>query len=177
MPGLFGGRYGIVTEFGRSLLAKHGTILARVEYAKTAGGRPIAVTHAGAQVATRTVFVPSAWPIRVAALDPWGRPKEGDPVVQDVAGPCCFAGDIVAEARPLPLLEQGDLVALLDTGAYYFSNHFSYNALPRPAVHGFADAADGTVRFATVREPQTLAELTAESGGAHAGSLVALGGS
>ena len=51
--------------------------LARVEYAKSAGGRPIAVTHAGAQVATRTVFVPDAWPLRVAAYDAEGRPKAG----------------------------------------------------------------------------------------------------
>ncbi|GAA3060151.1 hypothetical protein GCM10020000_48900 [Streptomyces olivoverticillatus] len=39
-PGLFDGRYGLVTEFGRSLLAKSGMVLARVEYAKTAGGPP-----------------------------------------------------------------------------------------------------------------------------------------
>ncbi len=58
VPGLFDGRYGLVTEFGRSLLAKHGTVVARVEYAKRAGGRPVAVTHAGVQVATRTVYAP-----------------------------------------------------------------------------------------------------------------------
>ncbi|WP_241779535.1 diaminopimelate decarboxylase [Streptomyces natalensis] len=165
VPRLMSGRYGLVTEFGRSLLAKHGTIVARVEYAKSAGGRPIAVTHAGAQVATRTVFAPDSWPVRVAAYDAHGLPKTGAPVAQDVAGPCCFAGDLVAENRPLPLLGSGDHVALLDTGAYYFSTHFAYNSLPRPGIHGYVAAPDGTVRFATVRAPQTLAELTAESGG------------
>ncbi|SEE91912.1 diaminopimelate decarboxylase [Streptomyces sp. 2112.3] len=175
VPGLLSGRYGLVTEFGRSLLAKHGTVLARVEYAKSAGGRPIAVTHAGAQVATRTVFVPEAWPIRVAAYDAGGRPKTDAPVAQDIAGPCCFAGDLVAENRPLPRLEAGDHAALLDTGAYYFSTHFAYNSLPRPGIYGYAADADGGVRFATVRTPQTLEELTAESGGAHAKSLGELG--
>ncbi|WP_329132598.1 diaminopimelate decarboxylase [Streptomyces sp. NBC_01476] len=164
IPGLFDGRYGLVTEFGRSLLAKNGSVLARVEYAKSAGGRPIAVTHAGAQVATRTVFVPDAWPLRVLALDEKGRPKDGDPVVQDVAGPCCFAGDLVAKGRPLPLLAAGDHVALLDTGAYYFSNHFAYNSLPRPAVWGYAVHADGKVAFSPVRTAQTEAELLTESG-------------
>ncbi|TSB15278.1 diaminopimelate decarboxylase [Streptomyces benahoarensis] len=171
VPGLFRGRYGLVTEFGRSLLAKHGTVVARVEYAKSAGGRPIAVTHAGAQVATRTVFVPDAWPLRVAAYDARGLPKEGPPVAQDVAGPCCFAGDLVAENRPLPLLESGDHAALLDTGAYYFSTHFAYNSLPRPGVYGYTADPSGEVRFATVRTPQTLEELTAESGGAHGEEL------
>ncbi|MFE0190793.1 diaminopimelate decarboxylase [Streptomyces sp. NPDC059008] len=175
VPGLLSGRYGLVTEFGRSLLAKHGTVLARVEYAKSAGGRPIAVTHAGAQVATRTVFVPEAWPLRVAAYDAAGRPKTGEPVAQDIAGPCCFAGDLVAENRPLPLLESGDHAALLDTGAYYFSTHFAYNSLPRPGIYGYAAAPGGTVRFATIRTPQTLAELTAESGGGHTEALRDLG--
>jgi diaminopimelate decarboxylase len=164
VPGLFDGRYGIVTEFGRSLLAKNGTVLARVEYAKSAGGRPIAVTHAGAQVATRTVFVPESWPIRVLALDAEGAEKSGERVVQDVAGPCCFAGDLVATGRPLPLLAAGDHVALLDTGAYYFSNHFAYNSLPRPAVYGYSVGADGTVEFSPVRAAQTQEELLAESG-------------
>ncbi|WP_438487631.1 diaminopimelate decarboxylase [Streptomyces sp. S186] len=171
VPGLFSGRYGLVTEFGRSLLAKHGMVLARVEYAKWAGGRPIALTHAGAQVATRTVFAPASWPIRVAAYDTAGRPKTGAPVPQDIAGPCCFAGDLVAENRPLPLLESGDHVALLDTGAYYFSTHFAYNSLPRPGVYGYAPGADGTFAFATIRTPQTLEELTAESGAEHADAL------
>ncbi|MFE0176557.1 diaminopimelate decarboxylase [Streptomyces sp. NPDC059002] len=164
VPGLLDGRYGLVTEFGRSLLAKHGTILARVEYAKKAGGRPVAVTHAGVQVATRTVYAPASWPLRIAAYDPKGLPKSGPAVGQDVAGPACFAGDLLAENRPLPLLEQGDHVAALDTGAYYFAHHYAYNSLARPGIHGFSAGADD-VRFAVVREPQTIDEIVAEAGG------------
>ncbi|MFI1471376.1 diaminopimelate decarboxylase [Streptomyces wuyuanensis] len=164
VPGLFDGRYGLVTEFGRSLLAKHGTVLARVEYTKTTGGRPIAVTHAGVQVATRTVHDPASWPLRIVAYDAKGAPKAGADVVQDVAGPACFAGDLLAEARALPLLEPGDVIAALDTGAYYFSSHYAYNSLARPGVHGFR-ADPGGVRFSTVRTPQTVAGIVAESGG------------
>ncbi|MFI9203376.1 diaminopimelate decarboxylase [Streptomyces sp. NPDC053048] len=184
VPGLFDGRYGLVTEFGRSLLAKSGLILARVEYTKSAGGRRIAVAHAGAQVAVRTVFAPESWPLRVAVFDGRGLPKRAEPVPQDVAGPCCFAGDLVAVDRLLPRIDAGDHVALLDTGAYYFSNHYAYNTLPRPGVYGFAvdEQDDGTdadapgVRFATVRPPQPLEELVAESGGgaSGAGALSAL---
>ncbi|MFD9460478.1 diaminopimelate decarboxylase [Streptomyces sp. NPDC060027] len=176
VPGLFDGRYGLVTEFGRSLLAKHGTVLARVEYAKSAGGRAVAVTHAGVQVATRTVYAPEAWPLRIAAYDAKGRPRTGPDVVQDVAGPACFAGDLLAKGRALPLLEQGDHVAALDTGAYCFAHHYAYNSLARPGIYGFAPAGDGAdgVRFAVVREPQTLDEIVAESGGAHGPSLTAL---
>ncbi|MFJ8649022.1 diaminopimelate decarboxylase [Streptomyces sp. NPDC093546] len=172
VPGLFDGRYGLVTEFGRSLLAKHGTVLARVEYAKTSGSRPIAVTHAGVQVATRTVYDPVSWPLRIAAYDAEGLPRTGPAVDQDVAGPACFAGDLLAVARPLPLLRPGDVVAALDTGAYYFAHHYAYNSLPRPGVYGYTADGDGTVRFATVRPPQTVAEIVAEAGGGHPDALV-----
>ncbi|GLX54423.1 diaminopimelate decarboxylase [Streptomyces hygroscopicus subsp. hygroscopicus] len=174
VPGLRAGRYGLVTEFGRSLLAKHGTVVARVEYAKRSGGRRIAVTHAGVQVATRTVYAPGAWPLRIAAYDGEGRPKPGPEVVQDVAGPACFSGDLLAEGRALPALEQGDYAAALDTGAYYFAHHYAYNSLARPGIHGFGPDGAGGVAFATVREPQTVAEVVAESGGAHASALTAL---
>ncbi|MEU3449962.1 diaminopimelate decarboxylase [Streptomyces thermolilacinus] len=173
VPGLFDGRYGLVTEFGRSLLARHGTVLARVEYTKTSGSRPIAVTHAGVQVATRTVYAPASWPLRIAAYDAKGLPKEGPAVDQDVAGPACFAGDLLAVARPLPRLEPGDVVAALDTGAYYFAHHYAYNSLPRPAVYGYTVRPDGAVRFAAVRPPQRVAEIVAESGGELRDTLVA----
>ncbi|OKJ73184.1 diaminopimelate decarboxylase [Streptomyces sp. CB02460] len=179
VPGLFDGRYELVTEFGRSLLAKNGFIGALVEYTKDAGGRRIALTHAGAQTATRTVFMPDAWPLRVGAFDAEGRPKDGPVVVQDIAGPCCFAGDVVAHARELPELRAGDFVVLYDTGAYYFSTPWSYNSLPRPAVYGYGLAAtsgreEPVVRFAPVRDAQSLDSVSAESGLAHADALLNL---
>ncbi|MET8699612.1 diaminopimelate decarboxylase [Kitasatospora sp. NPDC004723] len=159
-PALFDGRYRLATEFGRSLLAKNGFTAAYVEYTKESGGRRIAVTHAGAQVATRTVFMPDAWPLRITAHHPSGAAKDGgDPVPQDVAGPCCFAGDLLARNRPLPPLEPGDLVALLDTGAYYATTHFQYNSLPEPAVHGFTVDAGGAVHFEPLRRAQPIEEL------------------
>ncbi|MGW1869569.1 diaminopimelate decarboxylase [Streptomyces mauvecolor] len=171
VPGLFDGRYGLVTEFGRSLLAKHGLVLARVEYAKSSGGRPIAVTHAGVQIAARTVYAPASWPLRIEAYDAKGRPKQGPAVAQDIAGPACFAGDLLAENRPLPLLDQGDYTGVLDTGAYYFAHHYSYNSLARPGIYGFTATADG-VEFATVRSPQSIADLVEEAGGGHADALL-----
>ncbi|MDQ0694329.1 diaminopimelate decarboxylase [Streptomyces sp. W4I9-2] len=179
-PGLFSGRYSLVTEFGRSLLAKNGFIGARVEYTKDAGGRRIALTHAGAQTATRTVLMPDAWPLRIGAFGPDGTPKTGPSLAQDIAGPCCFAGDVVAYGRELPELAEDDVVVLYDTGAYYFSTPWAYNSLPRPAVYGFRAVArpedgsghGGPVTFATVRDAQSLDDIAAESGLAHADALI-----
>ncbi|MFG2802509.1 type III PLP-dependent enzyme domain-containing protein [Streptomyces pseudovenezuelae] len=163
-PALFTGAYRIVTEFGRSLLAKNGFTAACVEYTKVSGGRPIAITHAGAQVATRTVFMPAAWPLRLTAHSPDGTLKQGEPVPQDIAGPCCFAGDLLAEARPLPRLAPGDIVALLDTGAYYSSTPFHYNSLPDPAVHGVRVDPDGHVHFRPLRQAETIRDVLARTG-------------
>ncbi|GGV05097.1 diaminopimelate decarboxylase [Kitasatospora herbaricolor] len=164
-PALFSGEFQLVTEFGRSVLAKSGFTAGYVEYTKNSGGRAIAITSAGVQVATRTVFAPEAWPLRISTHDATGAEKHGEPVEQDIAGPACFAGDLVARARPLPLLEPGDIVALLDTGAYYASTPFNYNSLLEPAVHGARVAADGTVRFSLLRRAQTVEELLARTGG------------
>ncbi|MCX5013582.1 diaminopimelate decarboxylase [Streptomyces sp. NBC_00555] len=166
VPGLFDGSYGLVTEFGRSLLGKHGLVVARVEYTKTTGSRPIALTHAGVQLATRTVYAPAAWPLRILPYDAKGTPKDGDPVAQDIAGPACFAGDLLATARELPLLAPGDLIGVPDTGAYFFTAHYGYNSLPRPPIHGFTVTPEGGVRFALARPAQSLAEIVAEAGGA-----------
>ncbi|MEE1929675.1 diaminopimelate decarboxylase [Streptomyces sp. TRM 70351] len=154
VPALFSGAYEIVTEFGRSVMAKNGFTAAYVEYTKTVGGRPVAITHAGAQVATRTVFAPDAWPVRIEAHDRRGRAKSSRPVPQDVAGPCCFAGDLLARGRTLPLLEPEDIVVVPDTGAYYFSTPFHYNSLPEPAVHGARTDAHGQVAFRLLRPAQ-----------------------
>ncbi|MEU4877688.1 diaminopimelate decarboxylase [Streptomyces sp. NPDC021608] len=165
VPRLFGGAYRIVTEFGRSLLAKNGFTAALVEYTKTSGGRRVAITHAGAQVAARTVFMPSAWPLRITAHGPDGGPRTGEPVPQDIAGPCCFAGDLLASARPLPPLAPGDIVALLDTGAYYSSTPFHYNSLPDPAVHGVRVGPGGEIVFEPLRRAETLDDVLARTGG------------
>lgn len=162
-PRLFSGDYALVTEFGRSILAKHGFIAAYVEYTKQVGGRDVAITHAGAQIATRTVFMPEAWPLRIEGFTHSGHAKSmGHTVVQDVAGPCCFAGDLVARGRELPPLTPGDIVALLDTGAYYASNPFAYNSLPVPGVYGVSmigDSADTVPEFSIVRKAQMETEL------------------
>jgi diaminopimelate decarboxylase len=163
-PELFGGELKVVTEYGRSVMAKNGFIASRVEYTKSTGGRAIALTHAGAQVAARTVFAPKSWPLRVLAYDRNGLPSTADLEVQDVAGPCCFAGDLMARERKLPKLATEDVVVVPDTGAYYFSSPFQYNSLPMPPVFGFEVTEAEAVRFHVLRAAESLDEVVARSG-------------
>ena len=150
-PLLFNGEFTVKTEFGRSILAKHGFIASFVEYTKDAGDRRIAISRAGAQVATRTIFMPAAWPLRVEVLDPTAAPRDPERTQQhDVAGPCCFSGDVVAHRIQLPRVEQGDILVFPDTGAYYPSNPFSYNSLAQPGVYGVT----GHETFTVLRAPR-----------------------
>jgi diaminopimelate decarboxylase len=159
VPQLFQGHFRVKTEFGRAIMAKNGCILSRVEYTKTSGGRHIANTHAGAQIATRTIFMPESWPLRITAFDANGAPKSGNSIEQDIAGPCCFAGDVVAHRRHLPKLESGDQIMLHDTGAYYFSNPFYYNTLPSPAVYGYLLNNKGEIELEVYRAQQSIDDV------------------
>ena len=51
----------------------------------------------------------------------------------DIIGRSCY-GDRLMPTVPVPLVEVGDLLALLDTGAYQEVSMSNFNALPRPAT-------------------------------------------
>ena len=158
IPLLFTGKYQVKTEFGRAVAAKNGFILTRVEYTKQSGNRHIAITHAGAQIITRTAFLPHSWPIRVSGFKPDGAVRTQNPVVSDVAGPCCFAADLITKETTIPKLEQNDYVMIHDTGAYYFSNHFDYNSLPRVAVYA-AKQQSQSIALSLIRKAENLDDV------------------
>ena len=182
VPDLFSGDFEVVTEFGRGIMAKPGDIVTKVEYTKDVGHRRFAIGHAGAQTATRTAFAPEHWPLRVSAYGPDGTPLTNPARLQDIAGPCCFTGDMIGRSYDLPELSPGDLVCVHDTGAYYYSTPFAYNALPRIPVYAYrvtgaeqadvppewrepgAGGAQPQVRFTQVRKQQSVEELLVEAG-------------
>lgn len=53
--------------------------------------------------------------------------------VYDVVGPICESGDVFARDRRLPTIEEGDLLAILNAGAYGFAMSSQYNSRPRAA--------------------------------------------
>lgn len=161
VPLIFTKKYQIKTEFGRAIVAKNGMIITRVEYTKNSGGRHIATTHAGAQVLTRTAFLPKSWPLRVTGYLPSGEKRTVDNselVTTDVAGPCCFAGDLICVNQLLPKLAVNDYVMVHDTGGYYFSNHFDYNSLPRVAVYAVS-GTDDALQIECIRKADTVEDV------------------
>lgn len=148
----------IVTEFGRALSAKAGWAVSRVEYTKQSGGRHIAVIHLGADFLVRTAYVPEIWVHRVTVHASDGSPKAGPAVCQDVAGPLCFSGDLVARERMLPLAEPGDFVVIHDAGAYTLSMWSRYNNRQAPAVYAY-EMAEGGVTMQLLKPAETVDDV------------------
>ena len=66
-----------------------------------------------------------------------------------VAGKYCESGDILSQNQVLPATKPGDVLAMLDTGAYGYSMASNYNRNPRPAV---VFAEKGTAQVVIKRE-------------------------
>ena len=71
-----------------------------------------------------------------------------------IAGKCCESGDIIAEDCMLPEINEGDLLAVLSTGAYNYSMSSNYNRNLIPPV---IMVKDGEARYAV--KPQTYEDL------------------
>src|SRR5699024_7961149 len=97
-------------------------------------------------------------------------PKTAEAVPTDIAGPACFSGDLLARDRMLPRLDAGDLVAVPETGAYYFSNPFSYNLLPAVPVYGYRTGPDGAIDWTLIRRGQSLDRVLSETGASDSGA-------
>jgi len=123
--GDFAGR--LLIEPGRFLVAQAGALVARVLYVKRNGKKTFVITDAAMNDLIRPALY-QAWHEIVPV-----RPRAGKSRVVDVVGPVCETGDFFARDRKLAPVEPGDLVALLDAGAYGMAQSSNYNTRPRPA--------------------------------------------
>jgi len=138
VPELFSGKYKVITEFGRSMCLKAGTSLTRVEHVKhwVEESNPILLTHLGTNQFPREAYVPHIWRHRYSLYDAMGTKKTGSPIMVDVAGPLCFQGDYQAKDVELPAPEDGDILAIHDTGAYTMSMYCRFNSIRASPVYG-----------------------------------------
>jgi diaminopimelate decarboxylase len=127
----------LVTEIGRSLHAGCGWALSRIEAVKETDGVPTLIVHLGADFLMRRVYRSAEWDHEFVVLDPQGRPKEGPTTPTRIAGPLCFAGDLLARRRPLPKAERGDLLWIRDCGAYTLSMWSRHCSRGLPPTWGY----------------------------------------
>jgi diaminopimelate decarboxylase len=74
----------------------------------------------------------------------------------DIVGPVCETGDFFARDRKLQPVEAGDLLALLDAGAYGMSISSNYNSRPRAA-----EVLVDEKKHRLIRRRETVADLVA----------------
>jgi len=154
---LFSGDYRIITEYGRYIYANAGWVASRVEYVKREPGYNIIITHVGADLFLRKCYNPSDWHHHITVTDKHGRVKSGiDPTTYTVAGPLCFAGDVLATDLELPVVEEGDFLILHDAGAYTLSMWSRYNSRQIPVVIGYRETTDD---FEVLRHRETLGDV------------------
>jgi diaminopimelate decarboxylase len=112
-------------EPGRSLVADSTVLLTRVNSTKSAHKR-FANVDAGFNLLIRPAMYDAYHEVIVAN-------KADDPLTTEytVTGPICETGDILAADRKLPQIAAGDIIAVLDTGAYGFAMSSQYNCRPR----------------------------------------------
>ena len=109
----------VLVEPGRFLVGPAGAYVTRVVDVKRVRGRAIAIVDGGINHLLRPVLVGQSQRIRrLGAGQGLGQPT-GAPVT--IAGPLCTGLDILARDLPIGLPEVGELVAVLDAGAYGFT--------------------------------------------------------
>jgi diaminopimelate decarboxylase len=117
----------LVLEPGRALVGAAGLLLTRVVDVKEYPGGPrFAILDAGMTELLRPALYNAFH--RIVAV----APRAGDPRPYEVVGPLCESSDIFGRDRLLPPLEPGDLLAVLDTGAYGAAMASTYNRRPLP---------------------------------------------
>jgi diaminopimelate decarboxylase len=113
----------IIMEPGRVIAATAGILVAKVEYVKRGAGRDFLVLDAGMNDLIRPALYDAHHEI-VAVRD--GAKDR----VYDVVGPVCESGDRFGRERRLPEMKSGDLVAVLNAGAYGAALSSQYNSRP-----------------------------------------------
>ncbi len=118
----------LLIEPGRFIVGQAGALVSRVLYTKRNGAKTFVITDA----AMNDLIRPALYQAHHEIV-PVTQAVDGAAEVVDVVGPVCESGDFFAHDRSLPVLKQGDLVALLDAGAYGMSQSSNYNTRVRPA--------------------------------------------
>jgi diaminopimelate decarboxylase len=166
----------ILVEPGRFLVGNAGVLLTRVRYVKQTGSKRFAIVDAGMNDLIRPALyqsyheiVPVEDPrmrmrtitstrLRRASARQASRSKSKNKTEKiDIVGPVCESGDFFALCREMPELHEGDLLAIMSTGAYGFAMASNYNSRPLSA-----EALIRGDQLALIRKRQAWDDLVRE---------------
>ena len=142
----------LIVEPGRWIVGPAGVLVARVVDVKRQDvDRYFVVLDAGMSEFMRPALYKAFHQIRPLS------PGLGGLVTCDIVGPICETSDVMGIGRTMPLPEVGDLLAVLDTGAYGATMASNYNRHPLPAEVVVEEG-----RWRVVRRRQTVDDLLAQ---------------
>jgi diaminopimelate decarboxylase len=111
----------IILEPGRSITGAAGVLIAKVEYLKLTDHKNFAIINAGMNDLMRPALYDSWHAVKEI------RKSESDTKLYEIVGPVCESADVLAKERELNI-SQGDLIAIMDTGAYGSAMSSNYNS-------------------------------------------------
>jgi diaminopimelate decarboxylase len=120
----------LLLEPGRAIVGPAGVLITSVLYRKQNDGKRFLVVDAAMNDLIRPALYGAYHEIvLVVQSNDLSATRE----TVDVVGPVCESGDFFARDREMPRTEEGDLLAILDAGAYGMVLASNYNTRPRPA--------------------------------------------
>jgi diaminopimelate decarboxylase len=141
----------LLLEPGRSIIAPAGILLTRIVYKKANEGKRFFIVDAAMNDLIRPALYGAYHEIVPVIQQP---DADETNEIADIVGPVCETGDFFARDREMSNVAEGELLAILDAGAYGMVLTSNYNTRPRPAevlVHG--KSAD------VIRRRETLSDL------------------
>lgn len=134
----FSGRF--IIEPGRYVSAESGLLLGLAHAVKNNGPTRYVGTDLGFAVLARPIMYDSFHDVEIypGSGNAYGREEERTPrsrpeMLQTLVGNICESGDVLAKDRLLPEIQEGDIIGVLDAGAYGHVMSSNYNQRLRPA--------------------------------------------
>ncbi len=131
----------LLLEPGRSIVGPAGILLTTVVYKKANDGKRFLIVDAAMNDLIRPALYGAQHEIVPVTRDAQAVAEKAD-----IVGPVCETGDFFARDRELPAVKEGDLLAILDAGAYGMVLASNYNTRPRAAEIMVADKSAKVIR-------------------------------
>ena len=113
----------IICEPGRSLVGNAGALITKVIYTKESYNKKFVIVDAAMNDLIRPALYNAKQPVI-----PVQQPTEkSETIIADLVGPVCETGDLLAENYKTPILQPGELIAILGSGAYGATMASNYN--------------------------------------------------
>jgi len=141
----------LLLEPGRSIVGPAGVLLTSVVYKKENSGKRFVIVDAAMNDLIRPALYAAHHEIIPVLRNSDSSPNSE---IADIVGPVCETGDFFARDRELPAVAEGDILAILDVGAYGMAQASNYNTRPR-AAEILVSGKTATV----IRRRETIADL------------------